>query len=117
MTRTKLFYVTPDGNELEIPFEFIEGSEMYKKVGQVHVLGVLCYEVDAENPLTAFDCVTKNSSEYKAWIRGDVYGICVWVWKDGELDRENECWGYYGATYAAKELKEQFKAICEQVKV
>lgn len=118
MILTKLFYVTPgEGLELEIPFEFIEGSEMYKKIGSTHVLGVRCYDHDAENPVTAFDNISKNSSEYQAWLRDEVYGICVWVWKDGELNRDDECWGYYGATYALKELEDQFKAICKQMNV
>lgn len=47
--------------------------------------------------------------EYSAWCIGDVWGVCVWTYdaKTLELKDRDECWGFYGQTYAETELKER----------
>jgi hypothetical protein len=52
--------------------------------------------------------------EYSTWCQGEVFGVCVWEYRrageEWELtSRDNECWGYYGYSYAEQTLKEQME--------
>lgn len=46
---------------------------------------------------------------YDQYLTGDVLGVCIWTYdaKTLELKDRDECWGYYGQTYAETELKEK----------
>jgi len=58
--------------------------------------------------------------EYSAWINGDVWGICAWLYSkhggEWELDEDlrDECWGLYSREDAADELESLFKYYIEK---
>lgn len=52
-------------------------------------------------------------ASYSNWCNGEVYGVMVWRWVNGEFDEESrnsECWGFNGYEYALEELKQLFDA-------
>lgn len=53
---------------------------------------------------------------YSNWCNGEVYGVSIWKWIDGEFvedSRDSECWGFNGYQYAKEELERIFN---EEVK-
>lgn len=54
---------------------------------------------------------------YSSWCNGEVYGVAVWVWIDGEFQedsRDSECWGFIGYDYAKEELEAVFNSTVKE---
>ena len=49
--------------------------------------------------------------EFNAWLAGDVWGVCVDTFRDGELVDEDACWGYVTFDAAKDELEATIKNV------
>lgn len=73
--------------------------------------------VDANYPPATFSDLYRSAEkyadsvleEYIKWCNGEVYGVVVETFKDGEQVEEDACWGYIGHEYAEQTLKEQME--------
>lgn len=58
----------------------------------------------------AYERASQQCETYTYWCNGDIYGVCVDEFdKEGELVKDDACWGHIGSEWAEHALKEEMK--------